>query len=103
MTKIILRELSSSDIDWMASVGRKLKLWKAIASSRLVKIQEALYLILEGELALVLPHSNHSVKRVVSYSSGDVMGLFFYRVISRCLWLSKFWRILGYWRSLDRI
>ncbi len=77
MTKIILRELSSSDIDWMASVGRK---FEVMAGDRFLESgenPEALYLILEGEMALVLPHSNHSVKRVVSYSSGDVMGLFF--------------------------
>lgn len=76
MTEIILRELSSSDIGWMTLVGRRLEV---VAGDRLLQAGEdskAFYLILEGELALVLPQSNHSVKRIATYASGDVMGLF---------------------------
>jgi CRP-like cAMP-binding protein len=77
MTEIILRELSSSDIAWMTLVGRKLEV---LAGDRLLQPYEnpeALYLILEGALALVLSQANPLVKAVASYSSGDVMGLLF--------------------------
>jgi CRP-like cAMP-binding protein len=82
MTEIILRELSSSDIDWMALVGRRLEV---VAGDRILQAGEnpkALYLVLEGELALVLSQVNHpvteqSVKRIATYTSGDVIGLFF--------------------------
>jgi CRP-like cAMP-binding protein len=77
MTEIILRELSSSDIDWMTLVGRKLEV---LAGDHLLQPHEtpgALYLILDGELALVVSQSSHAIKGIVTYSSGDVAGVLF--------------------------
>ena len=80
MTEILLRELSSSDIDWMTSVGHK----QIVAiGDRFLKINEgseALHLILEGELSLVsstLQGQNQAESQAIAtYSSGDVLGIF---------------------------
>jgi CRP-like cAMP-binding protein len=77
MTEIILRELSSSDIDWMTLVGHRLEMMTGDRLLQAGEDPETLYLILEGELALVLPQSHHSVKRIATYASGDVIGSFF--------------------------
>ncbi|MBI4782147.1 MAG: cyclic nucleotide-binding domain-containing protein [Oscillatoriophycideae cyanobacterium NC_groundwater_1537_Pr4_S-0.65um_50_18] len=77
MTEIILRELSSGDIDWMTLIGRKLNI---AGGDRLLQPHEhpdALYLILEGELALISSQPQHTVHRIATYASGDVTGLFF--------------------------
>ena len=80
MTEIILRELNSSDIDWMTLAGSKLEI---MAGDRLLQACEnpnALYLVLEGELALNLLQpeqvSSLAFPQVV-YTSGDVIGSFF--------------------------
>jgi len=84
MPEIILRELSSRDIDWMTRVGNKLKV---TAGDRFLEVCEslnALYLILEGELSLEpRPPEAGSAQtpaqtfpQIVTYMSGDVMGCF---------------------------
>ena len=76
MTEILLRELSSSDIDWMTSVGHR----QIVAiGDRFLKANEAsdaLHLILEGELALVSAAPRSQNRQLATYSSGDVLGIF---------------------------
>jgi CRP-like cAMP-binding protein len=60
----------------MALVGRRFEVMAGDRFLQAGETPEALYLILEGEMALVLPQSNHSVERIATYSSGDVMGVF---------------------------
>jgi CRP-like cAMP-binding protein len=81
MTEILLRELSSSDIDWMTSVGHKQIVAMGDRFLGANETSDALHLILEGELALVsaaLPAQKPQTQPppIATYSSGDVLGIF---------------------------
>lgn len=74
MTEIILRELSGSDIDWMTLAGSKLEVAAGEPLLEPCESLNALYLVLEGELALASVQSGSSQQ--VTYASGDVIGSF---------------------------
>ncbi|MBD3884889.1 cyclic nucleotide-binding domain-containing protein [Phormidium tenue FACHB-886] len=76
MTEIILRELSSSDIDWMTETGRRLEV---TAGKHLLEADAdlgAFHLILDGEFGL-FTESGSLKQPLATYCSGDVFGLFF--------------------------
>lgn len=76
MTDIVLRELSSSDIDWMATAGLKLEL---AAGDLLLETGSAIntmYLILDGSLVLMAP-SSQGDREISILSSGDILGTSF--------------------------
>ncbi|MBW4468310.1 MAG: cyclic nucleotide-binding domain-containing protein [Pegethrix bostrychoides GSE-TBD4-15B] len=76
MTEILLRELTRSDIDWMATAGQR----RIFAAGATVLEAEAtdydMYLILEGALALLLPGAEE-MQELSVLSSGDILGSFF--------------------------
>jgi CRP-like cAMP-binding protein len=76
MTEIVLRELTRSDIDWMATTGQK----RIFAVGETVLESGAtgydMHLILEGALALLLPGAAE-MQEISVLSSGDIMGSFF--------------------------
>lgn len=76
MSEIVLKELSSNDIDWMASTGLKLEL---AAGEQLLETGAAvntMYLILEGSLVLTIP-SNRGDREISILSKGDILGTSF--------------------------
>ncbi len=76
MTEIMLRELTRSDIDWMAAVGQSRR-WE---TGETVLEQGAtdydMSLILEGSLSLLLGEGS-SLSEIAVLSCGDIMGSFF--------------------------
>lgn len=77
MTEILLRELSRSDIDWMAATGQKLELAEGEVLLKPCAAIDAMYLILDGTLALILPDANNPEREISTFLSGDVIGVFF--------------------------
>jgi CRP-like cAMP-binding protein len=77
MTEILLKELSSSDVDWMASVGKHIEVMPNEMVLQAGTVPDRLCLILEGTFALVLPEFRQSTNQeFVALSSGDVLGVF---------------------------
>lgn len=73
MPEIILRELSSSDVDWMASVGQQLELASGQVLLESGTLPQAMYLVLEGCLKLTLPIPE-SEPPTIRLSSGQIIG-----------------------------
>jgi CRP-like cAMP-binding protein len=77
MTEILLRELVSSDIDWMVSVGQSIEL---VVDEIFLQAKEKVnhfYLVLEGELAAVQIEPDQAERQILQFTAGDVMGAFF--------------------------
>jgi CRP-like cAMP-binding protein len=77
MTEILLRELVSSDIDWMVSVGQSIEL---AAGETFLQAKEKVnyfYLVLEGELAAIQTQPDQPERQILQITAGDVMGAFF--------------------------
>lgn len=77
MTDIALRELNSSDIDWMTAAGLKLELAAGDILLEMGTSVNTMYLILEGSLALVMPGKDKGEHEISVLSSGDVIGTSF--------------------------
>ena len=76
MTEILLRELSSSDIDWMTLVGHRQIVAIGDRFLGANDASNALHLILEGELAMVSAPPDAPSPPIATYTSGDVLGIF---------------------------
>jgi CRP-like cAMP-binding protein len=77
MTEIMLRELNQSDLDWMTWAGQKVE----VESGNRLQIADThsgrFYLVLEGQLELILSDADRAQSAILTYSSGDVIGFFF--------------------------
>lgn len=76
MTDIVLRELSNSDIDWMATTGLKLELAAGDLLLETGSAVNTMYLILDGSLVLMAP-SSQGDREISILSSGDILGTSF--------------------------
>jgi CRP-like cAMP-binding protein len=70
MADIILQELNSSDIDWMASVGEQIELTAGQVLLEADRLAEALFIVLDGELELLLPIAK-SPRQLIAQSTGQ--------------------------------
>lgn len=77
MTEILLRELVSSDIDWMVSVGQSLELAAGEVFLQAKEKVNHFYLVLEGELAAIQIKADQTDRQVLQFAAGDVIGAFF--------------------------
>lgn len=73
MPEIILRELNRSDVDWMASTGQQIELLKDQVLLEPGTAPQAVYLILEGCLSLILP-TREADPISVQLPSGQMIG-----------------------------
>lgn len=76
MTEILLRELTRSDIDWMATAGQRQMFAAGATVLEAGAADYDMYLILEGALALLLPGAE-AMQELSVLSSGDILGSFF--------------------------
>lgn len=76
MSETILRELRSSDIDWLASVGQQVQLGASDILLEAGTIADAAYLIIEGQLALVSRGATAD-QTIAVLGSGDIVGHLF--------------------------
>jgi CRP-like cAMP-binding protein len=73
MSDVVLRELSSSDIDWMSTVGQRQVIAADAELLAADHAADAMYLILEGSLVLMVPNGSE----ITTLTSGDVVGTSF--------------------------
>ncbi len=74
MSETILRELRSSDVDWMASVGQQLSLPASEILLEAGAIANAMYLVLDGQFSLISIGSGRSQVTLATLTSGQVVG-----------------------------
>jgi CRP-like cAMP-binding protein len=77
MTEILLRELASSDIDWMVSAGQAIELAAGEVFLQAKEKVNHFYLVLEGELAAIQIERDQTDRQILQFTAGDVMGAFF--------------------------
>jgi CRP-like cAMP-binding protein len=74
MTNMMLRELTSSDMEWMHSVGQRQVIAAGVEVLPADQVADTMYLILEGSLALVIPDTEREISLL---SPGDLIGTSF--------------------------
>jgi bacteriocin-type transport-associated protein len=58
MTEVLLKELSNQDIDWMLATGHRVEIESGTVLIQQGQPLDALYILLDGTLAVSLTHSN---------------------------------------------
>lgn len=74
MIDILLQELNSTDLDWMADIGERRSLH---AGDRLTLSATDLYCILDGEMVAVAPANSGDISdgaAATPFTSGDILG-----------------------------
>ncbi|MEL6137238.1 MAG: cyclic nucleotide-binding domain-containing protein [Cyanobacteria bacterium J06628_6] len=78
MSDMLLRELSNADIDWMVTTGTRQQLTNEAVLIRPEQSLEAMYLLLEGTLAVKLPSQadkpTNEENTVATMSRGELLG-----------------------------
>ena len=74
MSDMLLRELSNADIDWFVTTGTRQRLTDAAVLIQPNQSLEAMYLLLEGTLAVRLPAQAASNDVVAQMTRGELLG-----------------------------
>jgi bacteriocin-type transport-associated protein len=76
MAEILLQELSNADIDWMVTTGLQERIVAGTVLLRPGEPADALYLLLDGVLALLAPEDEGCMPReIAALSRGEVVGV----------------------------
>lgn len=76
MAEILLQELSNADIDWMVTTGQQEKIMAGTLLLQPGKNPDAIYLLLDGALALMAPENSECQGReITKLLRGEVVGI----------------------------
>lgn len=72
MTEVLLKELTTSDIDWMIAIGNQIEITADTVLIEAGKVANSLYILLEGRLRVSIPPlDNNPLTRAFAAIEGD--------------------------------